>query len=144
MNKLKLVFSILLCFISLIALSSCIDQDSYNKKNSSGIIKEGQVMDDPKQDFEFTENSFDFGIIKQSGGLVSHDFNFIYNGDNELEITGVPTRCACTSASGNKTVLKKGDKGGVSVVFNPNLKDEPKGKFFKTVSWLTEPSVIEL
>ena len=37
--------------------------------------------------------------------------------------------------------FKKGDEGFVTVYFDPNLHEEPEGKFFKTVSLLTEPSL---
>ncbi len=94
--------------------------------------------------FAFAETSYDFGTIKQSGGKVSHDFAFVYNGDEPLKITGVPTSCACTSAKVTPTTLQPGDTGVLTVTFNPNLHEEPTGKFFKTVSLLTEPALAEM
>ena len=93
--------------------------------------------------FEFEEKSFDFGIIKQSGGKVSHDFEFVYKGEDPIKITGVPTSCACTSAKVSPTNLMPGDTGAVTIVFNPNLHAEPDGKFFKTAFLLTEPALSE-
>jgi len=94
--------------------------------------------------FDFTESSYDFWIIKQSGGKVRHTFSFTYRGDTPIEITGVPTSCACTSAVVKPTTLQPGDKGDIVVTFNPNLHEEPEGKFFKTVSLLTSPSMDNL
>lgn len=92
-------------------------------------------------EFAFGEDEFDFGIIKQSGGKVSHEFIFTYTGDDPIKITGVPTSCACTSATVDKTELNPGDSAVLTVKFNPNLHEEPEGKFFKTATILTEPKV---
>ncbi|MFK7779571.1 MAG: DUF1573 domain-containing protein [Candidatus Gracilibacteria bacterium] len=89
-------------------------------------------------DFSFDKTSFDFGVIKQSGGIVKHDFKFTYNGEKQIKVTGVPTSCACTTTTIDKTEFKKGDNGILTVIFNPNLHAEPEGKFFKTASILTE------
>lgn len=93
------------------------------------------------QDFVFVEQNYDFGVIKQSGGKVAHNFQFVYNGTEPVTITGVPTSCACTSAKVSPTKLVAGDSGILTVTFNPNLHAEPEGKFFKTVSLLTEPEL---
>ncbi|MCF7905659.1 DUF1573 domain-containing protein [Candidatus Gracilibacteria bacterium] len=93
---------------------------------------------------QFKETSFDFGVIAQSGGTVSHDFQFVYKGDSPLSITGVPTSCACTSATVDPSILHPGNTGVVTVTFNPNLHAEPEGKFFKTVSFLTNPALAEI
>ncbi len=91
-------------------------------------------------DFVFEEKDFDFGKIKQSSPIVSHDFKFKYTGEETILVTGVPTSCACTSASIDKKELKKGDSGIITVGFDPNLHEEPDGEFFKTISVLTDPS----
>ncbi len=94
--------------------------------------------------FTFSESTHDFGLIKQSGGKVKHDFAFTYNGQTPITITGVPTSCACTSASVNVTTLQPGDQGILAVTFNPNLHEEPKGRFYKSVSLLTEPNLTSI
>jgi rhodanese-related sulfurtransferase len=112
--------------------------DKENTTETNSVVAEKQA---PETLFEFEEKTFDFGVIKQSGGKVKHDFEFTYNGTEPLQITGVPTSCACTSASVNPTKLNQGDEGVLTVTFNPNLHEEPEGRFFKTVTLLTEPSV---
>jgi len=91
--------------------------------------------------FIFQEQSFDFGLIKQSSGKVTHDFAFIYNGQDPIKIIGAPTSCGCTSATVRPTNLNPGDSGILTVNFNPNLHAEPQGKFFKTISLVTDPEL---
>lgn len=104
--------------------------------NSNTQVANERVSTSPIA-FEATE--FDFGIIKQSGGIVSHDFAFTYIGDTPLKITGTPGSCLCTTGSINVDTLEKGTKGILTVEFNPNLHAEPEGRFFKTVAILTDP-----
>lgn len=92
-------------------------------------------------DFIFQESEFDFGIVQQSQGLVSHDFNFKYVGEDEIEVTATPASCACTSSKISKNYFKPGDKGILTVTFDPNLHQEPEGRFFKTASILTSPKL---
>ena len=40
--------------------------------------------------------------------------------------------------------MQPGDTGILTVKFNPNLHAEPEGKFFKTLTLLTEPSIEEM
>ncbi|MEK7085630.1 MAG: DUF1573 domain-containing protein [Patescibacteria group bacterium] len=87
------------------------------------------------------ESEFEFGVIKQSGGIISHEFAFEYTGENPVKVTSTPTSCACTSAKISKNEFKKGDTGILTVEFDPNLHEEPQGKFFKTITILTEPAL---
>lgn len=120
--------------IILVGLNACTSTDNITQTGTP--IEVPETADSV---FAFQETSYDFGVIKQSGGKVSHDFSFTYSGEEPLRITGVPTSCACTSASVNSTQLKKGDTGILTVKFNPNLHEEPDGRFFKTVALLTDP-----
>ncbi|PIS04682.1 MAG: hypothetical protein COT81_05170 [Candidatus Buchananbacteria bacterium CG10_big_fil_rev_8_21_14_0_10_42_9] len=107
------------------------------------ITKEKPNIAAPAQDsvFEFDEQEYDFGVVKQSGGIVAHDFSFTYNGADPIKVTGVPASCACTSAEIDKSELSPGDSGVITVAFDPNLHEEPQGRFFKTVAILTEPKL---
>jgi hypothetical protein len=91
--------------------------------------------------FVFEELEFDFGVVKQSAGIISHDFEFEYLGSDAISVTAVPTSCACTSASISRNDFERGDRGVVTVEFDPNLHEEPDGRFFKTVTLLTEPEL---
>lgn len=87
----------------------------------------------------FEEREHDFGVIKQSGGIVQHDFRFTYQGDDPIAIISTPGSCACTTGEVDKKELKKGDSGTLTVFFHPNLHAEPEGRFSKTVSIMTDP-----
>lgn len=98
--------------------------------------------EDEVGDFIFSEIEHDFGVVKQSGGLVSYEFPFTYVGPS-IDVTGVPTSCACTTAEISAKHFEKGDEGVLTAIFDPNLHEEPEGKFFKTVTILTDPSLEE-
>ncbi len=123
----------------LTARGNVLSKSDYNKKTDEEKPKEetGFTMGD----FNFEEKDFDFGIIKQSGDLVRHDFNFTYNGETPLKVTGTPASCACTSGEISQNGFNKGDQGILTVIFDPNLHEEPEEKFFKSVSILTEPKL---
>lgn len=91
--------------------------------------------------FKFNETEFDFGVVKQSGGIVTREFEFEYLGQEPITVTATPTSCACTTAKISQQEFKKGDKGILTVEFDPNLHEEPEGKFFKTVNLTTEPAL---
>lgn len=98
----------------------------------------------PVSMFDFSDTEHDFGIVTQSGGIVSHSFPFTYNGNEPIEVTSVPTSCGCTTASIDKKTLTKGDKAIITVEFDPNLHEEPEGRFFKTINLVTEPEIEDI
>lgn len=141
---------------SVYILSSSVENGKYatSVPNSSDIVTEVKVKGDvlyseeyeeknALQGFIFDESEYDFGKIKQSGGIVSYDFPFIYKGDVPVSITGTPASCACTEGKISNKKFEPGDTGVLTVNFDPNLHAEPEGKFFKTVSILTEPKIEE-
>jgi len=89
----------------------------------------------------FDSLSYDFGVVKQSGGVVMHEFPFEYHGSEAMTVTGLAASCGCTSAVIEPSHLEPGTRGVVTVSFNPNLHAEPEGRFYKTVSLLTEPEL---
>lgn len=95
------------------------------------------------EEFKFDESEHDFGVLKQSSGAVSYDFNFEYLGNDPIVVSSVPTSCACTIAKISANEFNKGDKGTLTVEFDPNLHEEPNGKFFKTVTVMTDPALVK-
>jgi len=91
--------------------------------------------------FVFEETEFDFGVIKQSGGIVEHDFDFTYVGEEPISITSTPGSCACTTAEISQNEFQPGESGVLTVYFHPNLHAEPEGHFFKSVLIMTDPSI---
>jgi len=86
----------------------------------------------------FTNNSFDFGKIKE-GDVVNTFFEFKNIGGKDLIIKNCLGSCGCTVPQWPKEPIKPGDKGKISVQFNS------KGKRYKqektvTVVANTDPS----
>jgi hypothetical protein len=94
-------------------------------------------------DFQFPARTHDFGVVKQSGGVVRYEMPFIYGGSTPVRVTGTPASCACVSASISKNTLNPGESGILTVEFDPNYHAEPEGRFFKDVIVLTEPAQTE-
>lgn len=121
--------------VRLDVLGDVLSEDAYQAAAEEKRVPEATVMGD----FVFQEKEFDFGTLKQSGGIVSHDFPFTYTGETPVTITGTPGSCACTTGEVSPKGFKQGDEGVFTVYFDPNLHEEPEGKFYKTVSILTDP-----
>lgn len=77
---------------------------------------------------------YDFGKIRQSGGVVSKTFNVLNNGSEDVAITEVLTSCSCTTTQIDKKLFRPGDKGTLTVVFDPNYHYEDDGRFFRTAT----------
>jgi hypothetical protein len=98
-----------------------------------------RVFNEALGDFRFAETEHDFGVIKQSQGVVKYGFPFVYSGESPITIEGTPTSCGCTKAFASVKRLAPGEEGILTVEFDPNLHEEPEGKFFKTIAFLTDP-----
>lgn len=69
--------------------------------------------------FEFKESTWDFGRIKEDGGVVSHTFEFVNKGTKPMVIETVFTSCGCTGTKYSKEPVMPGGKGSITVVFSP-------------------------
>lgn len=76
---------------------------------------------------------YDFGEIPQYGGVVQKDFTVTNGGTETLEVGDITTSCSCTSASISNASIEPGASATLSVVFDPNVHEEPKGVFTRTV-----------
>lgn len=112
----------------------------YEDEYMEAEIQAQETYEYTLRDFLFEETEVDFGVVKQSAGIQTHDFNFQYVGENPVTITGIPGSCACTTAEASVTKLENGGTGVITLLFDPNLHEEPEGKFFKTISVLTDPA----
>lgn len=74
---------------------------------------------------------FDFGIIKEANGKVSHTFIVKNIGDAPLVITRVATPCACTTPEYSQEPIAPGKEGRITVTFNPASRPGP---FFKNIA----------
>lgn len=96
------------------------------------VVKELPRVAGPSLYISRTEH--DFGVVKQSGGIVSADFEVINNGDKMAIIESLPTSCGCTTAKISKKEIPPGEKAVITVSFDSNFHAEPEGRFFRTVS----------
>jgi hypothetical protein len=66
---------------------------------------------------EFTENSWNFGNVKQ-GKILTHIFIFQNTGDSTLLINRVLTSCGCAAALVSEKRVEPGKKGKIKVTLN--------------------------
>ena len=88
-------------------------------------------VDGPKVSLNRTLH--DFGVIPQYGGTVETTFVVANDGTEDLEIGQITTSCSCTSATIADSVIEPGDESILTVVFDPNLHEEPLDVFKRTV-----------
>ena len=67
----------------------------------------------------FTEKSHNFGIVKEDGGPVSYEFEFLNDGDGNLIIYEATAQCGCTKPEYPKSPVAPGKKGKIKVTYNP-------------------------
>lgn len=65
------------------------------------------------------EESFDFGVIKENGGSVSHEFEFTNTGKGPLVILNATADCGCTRPEYPKSPIAPGKSAKIRVTFNP-------------------------
>ncbi len=92
----------------------------------------------PVAKFQFAEETFDFGDIKEEAGPVQHKFVFTNAGDVPLIIKGVRSSCGCTTPAWSKEPVPPGEKGFIVAKYNP--RNRP-GAFRKslTITANTDP-----
>lgn len=75
----------------------------------------------------------DFGEVKQFGGNLKTTFKVKNSGAKDLKIGTITTSCSCTSTKIETSTIKPGQETTLTVTFNPNLHEEPKEKFKRTI-----------
>lgn len=89
---------------------------------------------------EILPESYDFGVIGKSDGVVSTVFIVRNISDKELSITEITTSCGCTTAEMDEELIPPGKERSLTVYFDPNFHKEPEGKFSRTVFLQTSNS----
>lgn len=79
----------------------------------------------------FTEKSHNFGTVKEDGGPVSYEFQFVNDGDGNLIVYEATAQCGCTKPEYPKNPVAPGKKGVIKVTYNPIGRPGP---FEKTVT----------
>ena len=91
----------------------------------------GNVNEGPSIYIENKE--YDLGEIRQYGGIVNTTFSVMNKGITDLKINSVSTSCGCTTAKLEDSIITPGSSSILTVFFDPNIHEEPEGKFSRTV-----------
>jgi hypothetical protein len=83
----------------------------------------------------------DFGKIKEEKGKVKVIFNFTNTGADTVKLTDVKPACGCMTVDWPSAALKNGEKGSITVTFDP---DRRPGKFEKSVYVLTNATISDI
>jgi hypothetical protein len=89
----------------------------------------------------FTEKEYGFGTIRESDGVVNHNFSFVNNGKVPLIINDVKTSCGCASPQWPKEPVLPGATGSISVRFDPKARPGAFSKTIQVISNADVPSV---
>lgn len=84
-----------------------------------------------KQTLKFDDTAWDFGVINETDGPVSHTFTFTNTGSSPIVIERVTSDCGCTVPKYSSEPVRPKQTGTIEVVFDPMNYD---GRFSKTVS----------
>ena len=92
---------------------------------------------------EFKSTSYDYGTIKEDGGLAKTEFEFTNTGDQPLVLNNVRATCGCTTPKWTKEPVAPGQTGVIQVAYNPSNRP---GNFTKSVNVYSnaQPSVTVL
>lgn len=108
-NGCVLIFHLLLIFVKCADISLADSIKNENVHNDENIKK-------PK--IVFKEKIYDFGKI-YIGEIVTHNFKFKNQGQDELIISSVKSSCGCTAALVSKSNIHKDEDGEIQIKFNP-------------------------
>lgn len=75
----------------------------------------------------------DFGEIPQFAGVVQTMFAVTNLGTETLTVGDITTSCSCTSATLSSYSIGAGESAELTVLFDPDLHEEPEGVFTRTV-----------
>jgi len=108
-------------------------EDGFPVEKGTAFTTFSHEMHDEGAKIGFDRSSYDFGELEQFGGTVQTTFKIKNEGAAPLEIGTITTSCSCTTAVlGNKTIQPGGEET-LTVTFDPNLHEEPKDKFQRTI-----------
>lgn len=68
---------------------------------------------------KFDKTTHDFGTMKEADGRVTTVFEFTNEGATPLVVSRVRASCGCTTPNWTKTPIEPGQKGNITVTYNP-------------------------
>lgn len=84
-----------------------------------------------KPALKFESDTWNFGIVKEADGPVSHTFTFTNTFSGPIIIERVTTDCGCTAPRYSSEPVRPGRTGTIEIVFDPT---NYRGEFTKTAS----------
>lgn len=108
-------------FIAFIALVACGQKEQKSMSIEVPLTSEGKVDTANLPKFSFTQDSYDFGKIKQ-GEKVSYSFTFKNTGKTPLIISSASASCGCTVPSYPEEPIQPGEESKIDVVFDSSNK----------------------
>lgn len=84
-----------------------------------------------KQVVEFTENTYDFGTVKEEDGKVSHVFTFTNISQSPITVTNVKASCGCTTPNWSRQPVMPGEQGVVTATYSASGRP---GNFHKSIT----------
>lgn len=87
-----------------------------------------EVVEQPRLVFDTTE--YYFGKIPERGKKVSYDYEFTNTGDAPLVITRSIVSCKCMNVNFSRKPILPGEKGLITVTYNPR---KQQGMFYKAI-----------
>lgn len=115
---------ILIILITLVTLGVTVPQVcAAPKKDKTEAKAEGPAI-------TFFDREYDFGNIREDGGPVTHEFEFMNTGDAPLIIISATASCGCTRPKYPTEPIKPGKKGVIRVTYLPEGRP---GEFYKSV-----------
>ena len=95
-------------------------------------------VNDQKHIIEIAEKTYDFGVIKEEDGRVSHVFTFKNVTEGPLTIKNVRASCGCTTPAWSKEPIASGKQAQITVTYNASGRP---GAFHKSVTVTLIPSL---
>lgn len=106
-----------------VAISFCLS-------TAFGAEKKAATDEASGPEITFEEKSYNFGFIPESGGPVTHFFEFTNTGDAPLIIISATASCGCTRPTYPTEPIAAGKKGKIKVTYLPEGRP---GEFDKVV-----------
>lgn len=89
---------------------------------ASNLILQRLEAQSPSTDIAFEERVYNFGTIKEEKGKVSHTFVFQNKGKTPILLNDINSACGCIGKVSTKGPVKPGEKGKVTITFDPSYK----------------------
>lgn len=86
----------------------------------------------------FAQTVVDLGRISAAADKISFDLQYLSDGSAPIVVTEARTGCSCVTAAYKRGKVMPGDKGTISVTFDPGK--APEGKFFRVIQIFSNAS----